>query len=71
MTTAAKPAPPANGNIETLNHFDKIHPKDDLEIKKQRDESVGRAANKKDNKKGMHRIHDSISHCSSFSQSKV
>lgn len=56
MTTAAKPAPPANGNIETLNHFDKSHPKDDLEIKKQRDESVGRAANKKDNKKGMHRI---------------
>ncbi|XP_055315743.1 ribosome-binding protein 1 isoform X2 [Sitodiplosis mosellana] len=51
-TTAAKPAPPANGNIETLNHFEKIHPKDDLEIKKQRDESVGRTTNKKDNKKG-------------------
>lgn len=51
-TTAAKPAPPANGNIETLNHFEKIHPKDDLEIKKHRDESVGRTVNKKDNKKG-------------------
>ncbi|XP_031636294.1 putative leucine-rich repeat-containing protein DDB_G0290503 isoform X2 [Contarinia nasturtii] len=51
-TTAAKPAPPANGNIETLNHFDKSHPKDDLEIKKQRDESVGRTVNKKENKKG-------------------
>lgn len=51
-TGAAKPAPPANGTIETLNHFDKIHPKDDLEIKKHRDESVGRTANKKDNKKG-------------------
>lgn len=51
-TTAAKPAPPANGTIETLNHFDKIHPKDDLEIKKIRDESVGRTVNKKDNKKG-------------------
>lgn len=55
----AKPAPPSNGNIETLNHFDKIQPKDDLEIKRQRDESLGRAANaatapanKKDNKKG-------------------
>lgn len=52
MTTVAKSAPPANGNIETLNHFEKIHPKDDLEIKKQRDESVGRTVNKKDNKKG-------------------
>lgn len=52
VTTAAKPAPPANGNIETLNHFDKIHPKDDLEIKKHRDESVGRNVNKKENKKG-------------------
>lgn len=56
LTTAAKPAPPANGTIETLNHFEKIHPKDDLEIKKHRDESIGRlvTANKKENgKKGM------------------
>lgn len=52
-TTAVKPAPPANGTIETLNHFDKSHPKDDLEIKKHRDESIGRTANKKDNKKGV------------------
>lgn len=53
MTTAAKPAPPANGTIETLNHFEKIHPKDDLEIKKHRDESIGRTTNKKENgKKG-------------------
>lgn len=51
-----KPAPPSNGSIETLNHFEKSHPKDDLEIKKQRDESLGRSANvatsKKENKKG-------------------
>lgn len=48
-----KPAPSANGTIETLNHFEKIHPKDDLEIKKHRDESIGRNANKKENgKKG-------------------
>lgn len=50
-----KPAPPSDDNIETLNHFDKIHPKDDLEIKRQRDESTGRttnATNKKDKKKG-------------------
>lgn len=54
LTTAAKPAPPANGTIESLNNFDKIHPKDDLEIKKHRDESIGRTVNKKDNtKKGM------------------
>lgn len=55
-TVSTKPAPPANGSIETLNHFEKSHPKDDLEIKKQRDESTGRSANgaasKKDNKKG-------------------
>lgn len=54
LTSAAKPAPPANGTIETLNHFEKIHPKDDLEIKKHRDESLGRTTNKKENvKKGM------------------
>lgn len=54
LTITAKPAPPANGTIETLNHFEKIHPKDDLEIKKHRDESIGRTANKKENgKKGM------------------
>lgn len=50
-----KPAPPSNGSIETLNHFEKSLPKDDLEIKKQRDESQGRSngpASKKDNKKG-------------------
>lgn len=53
MTTAAKPAPPANGTIEALNHFEKSHPKDDLEIKKHRDESIGRTTNKKENgKKG-------------------
>lgn len=43
-----------NGTIEPLNNFEKIHPKDDLEIKKQRDESLGRSANaapKKDGKK--------------------
>lgn len=57
VTTAAKPAPPANGNIETLNHFDKIHPKDDLEIKKHRDESIGRNVNKKENKKGKQIFH--------------
>lgn len=51
-TTAPKPAPPTNGSIESLNHFDKSHPKDDLEIKKHRDESLGRIS-KKDNKKGM------------------
>lgn len=39
-----------------MNHFEKIHPKDDLEIKKQRDESVGRTTNKKDNKKGRFRF---------------
>lgn len=52
----AKQAPPSNGNIETLNHFDKIQPKDDLEIKRQRDESTGGSSNgpsnKKDKKKG-------------------
>lgn len=54
LTTAAKPAPPANGTIETLNHFEKSHPKDDLEIKKHRDESIGRTNNKKESgKKGM------------------
>lgn len=31
-----------NGSIEPLNHFDKIQPKDDLEIKKHRDESLSR-----------------------------
>lgn len=50
-----KPAPPTNGAIETLNNFDKIHPKDDLEIKKHRDESLGRTSNtsaaKKEHKK--------------------
>lgn len=51
-TSAPKPAPPTNGSIETLNHFDKIHPKDDLEIKKHRDESIGRSANKKEHKNG-------------------
>lgn len=50
-TTASKPAPPTNGTIETLNNFDKIQPKDDLEIKKHRDESLGRTATKKENKK--------------------
>lgn len=43
-----------NGAIEPLNNFEKIQPKDDLEIKKQRDESIGRAAitaAKKDGKK--------------------
>lgn len=41
-----------NGTIEPLNNFEKSQPKDDLEIKKQRDESIGRTANaKKDGKK--------------------
>lgn len=53
-TTAPKPAPPSNGSIESLNSFDKSHPKDDLEIKKHRDESLGRTMNnsKKDHKNG-------------------
>lgn len=37
--------------LEPLNNFEKSQPKDDLEIKKQRDESIGRAAAKKDGKK--------------------
>lgn len=43
-----------NSTTEPLNNFEKSQPKDDLEIKKQRDESIGRAANassKKDGKK--------------------
>lgn len=38
--------------LEPLNNFEKIQPKDDLEIKKHRDESIGHAAAKKDVKKG-------------------
>lgn len=43
-----------NVPIEPLNHFDKIQPKDDLEIKKHRDESTSSAhahSNKKEGKK--------------------
>lgn len=48
--------PPTNGSVESLNNFDKIHPKDDLEIKKQRDESVGRTtSNSKKEKGGKHK----------------
>lgn len=51
-----------NGAIESLNHFDKIQPKDDLEIKKQRDESLSRnrssssgpGSNKKEKKANKH-----------------
>lgn len=50
------PPPPTNGSVESLNNFDKIHPKDDLEIKKQRDESVGRTmSNPKKEKGGKHK----------------
>lgn len=52
----APPPPPTNGSIESLNNFDKSHPKDDLEIKKHRDESVGRTtSNPKKDKGGKHK----------------
>lgn len=44
--------PPTNGSVESLNNFDKIQPKDDLEIKKHRDESVGRTTNNSKKEKG-------------------
>lgn len=51
-----------NGAVESLNHFDQIQPKDDLEIKKQRDESLSRnrslssgpGSNKKEKKANKH-----------------
>lgn len=48
-TIAAAPS-----SVETLNHFEQILPKDDFEIKKQKEESAENVnkGNKKDAKKG-------------------
>lgn len=44
---------PTSNNTETLNHFEEIQPKDDLEMRKQKNESADNAKpnNKKDGKK--------------------
>lgn len=44
----------ATTTVETLNHFEQIHPKDDFEIKKQKEETADNnaKANKKEAKKG-------------------
>lgn len=48
----APPPPPTNGSVESLNNFHKSQPKDDLEIRKHRDESVGRTTNNPKKEKG-------------------
>lgn len=50
-------APPTNGT-ETLNHFEEIQPKDDLEMRKQKVESAENAKpnNKKDGKKNKKNV---------------